>query len=77
MSLDALIILSGVLIALLPFLGFPLKWYNVILVILGVVVIALGVVVILRRLIRSSPISTEDGTDVDNVPRAATEVHDQ
>ena len=32
MTLDALILLSGTLIALLPFLGFPLKWDNVILI---------------------------------------------
>lgn len=45
MTLDALIMLTGTFVALLPFLGFPLKWDNVILVILGVCIVILGIAV--------------------------------
>lgn len=49
MSLDALIILAGALVALLPFLGFPNSWDEIIFFVLGLFVISLGVVVRRRR----------------------------
>ena len=54
MTLDALIMLAGFLVATLPFLGFPIQWDNYILVVLGVFVIALGIFVRRRKGARSS-----------------------
>ena len=45
MSLDALIILAGALIAVMPFLGFPISWQVWIFFILGIVVVLLGIAV--------------------------------
>lgn len=45
MTLDALIMLSGALVAALPFLGFPNSWDTAILFALGIFVIALGITV--------------------------------
>ncbi len=45
MTLDSLIMFCGVLVAVLPFLGFPNSWDTVFFVILGVLVISLGIVV--------------------------------
>ncbi|MCR4325626.1 MAG: hypothetical protein NUV59_02365 [Patescibacteria group bacterium] len=45
MTLDVLIMLSGALVAAMPFLGFPTRWDTIILFILGVFVFALGVIV--------------------------------
>lgn len=45
MTLDSLIMLSGVLVAILPFLGFPNSWDTVFFVMLGVLIISLGIVV--------------------------------
>lgn len=69
MTIDALILLSGVLVTLLPFLGFPLRYDNVILVILGIVITALGIIVRRRGLVRHSIIAKAQGTFVENVPR--------
>ena len=76
MTIDALIMFSGVMVTLLPFLGFPLKFDNIILVVLGIVVIALGIIVRRRGLKRSSAVHTGNGTTfVENVPRVESEVH--
>ncbi len=45
MTLDSLIMLSGALVAILPFLGFPNTWDAAFFVILGALVISLGIVV--------------------------------
>lgn len=45
MTLDIVIMTVGALVALLPFLGFPIHWDNIILVVLGLLTIALGIVV--------------------------------
>jgi hypothetical protein len=50
MTLDALIMFSGALVALLPFLGFPTSWDTAILFILGIFIVALGIVVRRRGL---------------------------
>ncbi|PIR82422.1 hypothetical protein COU20_02440 [Candidatus Kaiserbacteria bacterium CG10_big_fil_rev_8_21_14_0_10_59_10] len=47
MTLDALVIVSGVLVAALPFLAFPASWKSVMFPLLGVFIILLGVA--LRR----------------------------
>lgn len=56
MTLDGIIMLAGVLVALVPFLGFPLQWDNILLVLLGIIVIALGIIVRRRGLVRPSAI---------------------
>ncbi|MBP9757511.1 MAG: hypothetical protein KBD06_02835 [Candidatus Pacebacteria bacterium] len=58
MTLDSLIMLGGVLVAVLPFLGFPNLWDTVIFVILGVIIVSLGIVV--RR---RTPRRTADARD--------------
>lgn len=45
MSLDALIMLAGALIAATPFLGFPVSWDRILYSILGTLVVILGIVV--------------------------------
>lgn len=68
MTLDALIMLSGTLVAVMPFLGFPPSWDSAIFFVLGVFVFALGVVVRRRssgssRFVerQSSPEPLDDG----------------
>lgn len=53
MSLDAVIMLFGALIAIMPFMGFPNAWDDVFFAIAGLVVIALGIAV--RRRIPYEP----------------------
>ena len=53
MTIDALIMLSGAFVAVLPFLGFPNSWDTFLFVCAGVLTIALGIVV-RRRLGRSA-----------------------
>lgn len=45
MTTDALIILCGSLVAVLPFLGFPGSWDTIFFFILGVCIVALGIAV--------------------------------
>lgn len=45
MTLDALIMLVGAIVAALPFLGFPHSWLQWLLFVAGVIVFALGIVV--------------------------------
>ena len=45
MTIDALIMLSGAFVAVLPFLGFPNSWDTFFFVFAGVLTIALGIVV--------------------------------
>jgi hypothetical protein len=77
MTWEALIMLIGALVTLLPFLGLPLKWDNIILVVLGVVVIALGIMVRRRGLVRRSAIQavqkTQGTTYVESMPREMAE----
>jgi len=53
MTIDALIMLSGAFVAVLPFLGFPNSWDTFFFVFAGVLTIALGIVV-RRRLARKA-----------------------
>lgn len=66
MTLDSLIILSGALVAILPFLGFPNTWDAVIFVALGALVVALGIVV--RRRSPRSSVHDRDSIFVENSP---------
>ena len=75
MTIDALIILAGMLVTVIPFLGFPLRLDNVLLVVLGVIVIVLGIIVRRRGLMRRSAINKGNGSYVDSVPRDIGEAH--
>ena len=44
MTVDSLTIFLGVIVAVLPFLGFPHKWLQILLFIVGLCVIILGIV---------------------------------
>ena len=45
MTLDTLIMLMGVLMILVPHMGFPSSWDRALYLILGIVVVALGILV--------------------------------
>jgi membrane protein implicated in regulation of membrane protease activity len=59
MTLDTLIMLAGVAIAALPFLGLPPNWDTILFVLLGVLVLALGIIVRRRSTIHSLPRQNE------------------
>ncbi|MDP2648819.1 MAG: hypothetical protein U1D26_00300 [Patescibacteria group bacterium] len=69
MSLDVLIMLAGVLVAAMPFLGFPTSWNTVIFFVLGVFVFALGVVV-RRRGKRDTSSPTDISGTADIAPQS-------
>lgn len=75
MSLDMLIMFSGAFVALIPFLGFPLAWDNVILVGIGVLIIAFGIMVRRRGLMRRSVVTSRKETVVERAPRENNEEH--
>jgi hypothetical protein len=73
MTLDALIMLIGALVALLPFLGFPNSWDSVLYFLLGVIIIGLGIVVRRRNshhtdLVSHTPTSQPKQTFVEAAP---------
>ncbi len=49
MTLDALIIFSGTLVALVPYMGLPRVWDDRLLVVLGLLIITLGIIVRRRK----------------------------
>lgn len=69
MTIDSLIMFAGALVAVLPFLGFPVSWDNVILLVLGVFVVILGVVVRRRGLVRMTRPQQRPSAYVDSTPR--------
>ena len=69
MTLDALIMLAGGFVALLPFLGLPNSWDAVLLFLTGAIIVSLGIMV--RRRLESSPKESAGGTHVENDPRAS------
>ncbi len=60
MSLDALIMFSGFLVALIPFLGFPNSWDSIIFLVLGIFIIGLGIIVRRRGKARKIKAPTEN-----------------
>jgi len=68
MTIDALIMLSGAFVAVLPFLGFPNSWDSFLFVCAGVLTIALGIVV-RRRLGRSEKKTDTPAQFVGSAPR--------
>ncbi len=67
MSLDALIMLTGALVAILPFLGFPVSMQIWMFFTLGVIVIALGIAV-RRRGQKQRRAARRRGEFVESVP---------
>lgn len=77
MTIDALIMFAGALVALTPFLGFPVSWDRVIFFLLGVLVISLGIAVRRQRVkqarqTREQPTSYAESTPERGAPH---EVH--
>lgn len=68
MTLDALIMLSGLFVAVLPFLGFPTSWDTALFFLVGVFIISLGIVVRRRGGSLTKPISKNGSTFVENKP---------
>ena len=68
MTLDALIMLSGGFVAVLPFLGFPNSWDSVLLFLAGIFIIGLGIVV-RRRGVGSAEDKTEETRGSDRPPQ--------
>ena len=68
MSLDALIMLAGFFVAVIPFLGFPVSWHEWMFFILGISVIALGIAV-RRRGKTQSPKHSARAEFVESVPQ--------
>jgi hypothetical protein len=56
MTTDALIILAGTVVAVLPFLGFPTSWDTALFFILGVCIIALGIAVRRKQVARRTEV---------------------
>lgn len=72
MTLDALIMLAGAFVAILPSLGFPNSWDNVLLFLAGIFIIALGIVVRRRRGSSVPPSEKQNGTSNENLPHERT-----
>jgi len=73
MTLDALIMLSGGFVAVLPFLGFPNNWDTVLFFLAGIFIIGLGIVVRRRGLgstdvKRGEPRLSDTTTDTSQSP---------
>jgi hypothetical protein len=73
MTLDALIMFAGFFVAILPFLGFPIQWDNILLVAAGIFIIALGILVRRRGVARST--KPQNLTYTESTPRGA-DFHD-
>ena len=73
MTLDTLIILTGGLVAMLPFLGFPNSWDTIIFLVAGVFIVVLGIIV-RRRIMQSgeSPRSSH-GMFAESMPAQSSE----
>jgi VIT1/CCC1 family predicted Fe2+/Mn2+ transporter len=71
MTLDALIMLAGAFVAVLPSLGFPNSWDNVLFFLAGIFIISLGIIV-RRRAGHSTHPKSEISNMEDNSPRPPT-----
>lgn len=76
MSIDALIMFLGAFVAVLPFLGFPVSWDSVILVICGVLLVFLGVIVRRRGLVRRIRAPRRPSAYVESVPERPLSGHE-
>lgn len=74
MTLDAIIMLAGAFVAVLPFLGFPNSWDKVLLLLAGALIIGLGIIV-RRRLGTGERARGRNGeTFVENGPGVSHEI---
>ena len=69
MTLDALIMLAGAFVAVLPFLGFPYSWDTALLFLAGVFIVGLGIVVRRRGSSHQQP-RENGGTFMESEPRS-------
>jgi len=67
MSLDALIMLAGALVAVMPFLGFTVNMQTWIFFFLGIIIIGLGIAV-RRRGQRQRSVRVRKGEFVESIP---------
>ena len=73
MTLDALIMLAGAFVAVLPSLGFPNSWDTVLLFLAGIFIISLGIVVRRRGGKTSQPTPPKnESAFVENDPNSQT-----
>ncbi|MBI2610953.1 hypothetical protein HYW60_03385 [Candidatus Kaiserbacteria bacterium] len=70
MTLDALVMLAGAFVAVLPFLGLPNSWDTVLLFLVGMALVGLGIV--LRRRLGSTLKRSSGEAFVENTPREGT-----
>ncbi len=75
MSKEALVILLGAIVALLPFLGLPGSWRTTLLCVCGLVLVLLGV--LLRREVLSRGDTKGTSFFIDNRTKENTEVFEQ
>lgn len=75
MTIDALIMFMGAFIAMLPFLGFPIRIDNIIMVVAGIIVISLGII-IRRRAVAMRARAKRVHTYVESAPQVQGEVHE-
>lgn len=75
MTIDALIMVVGAFIATLPFLGFPIRMDNIIMVAAGIIVISLGII-IRRRSVAARARAKRVHTYVESAPQVQGEVHE-
>ncbi|MEK7509873.1 MAG: hypothetical protein AAB605_04125 [Patescibacteria group bacterium] len=71
MTLDALIMGLGVFVAVLPFLGFPIKWDTILMVVVGFIIVVLGIIVRRRGLGRRASQPRSGGSYVESSSSAA------
>jgi len=70
MTIDGLIMFAGAFVAVLPFLGFPIKWDSILMVAVGIVIITLGIIVRRRGLARKANQARSTSSYVENTPSA-------
>lgn len=75
MTIDALILLSGAFVLILPFLGFPASWDAVLLFFAGVFIIGLGIAVRRRGLKDTGVTRTQPPVAPVPAAPAATALH--
>lgn len=73
MTIDTLIMGMGAFVAIVPFLGFPIRIDNVLLAAAGVIIIALGII-IRRRNVAARTRAHQ--TYVESAPKAREEAHE-
>lgn len=76
MTIDALIMITGAFIATLPFLGFPIRMDNILMVAAGIIVISLGIIIRRRGVAARARAARAHHTYVESAPQVQAEVHE-